>query len=67
MTVLKRCVRWNGCRMGEGRQVPTAIDAVQAGKLPPPGVCVRDMCYGAEVRDSGFCEPCLVYLREGAA
>ena len=53
--------------MGEGRQVPTAIDAVQAGKIDPPGVCVRDMCYGREVRDSGFCEDCLTFLREGAA
>ena len=49
--------------MGEGRQVPTAVQAVEAGSLPPAGVCVRDMCYGAEVRGSGFCAPCLDYLK----
>lgn len=44
-------------------QVPTAKQAVEAGTVGAAGVCVRQLCVGVEVRESGFCQDCLDYLR----
>lgn len=46
-----------------GRQIPTAVQQVDAAKIGAEGVCIRDLCYGREVRDTGFCAPCLDYLK----